>query len=291
KCFGGAPFNFAVGASRLGSGVGALCAVGADPFGEFLLETLKENGIDVSQVKVKKARTTLAFVVRHEGGERDFFFYRRPWAETADTLLSPEDLDPKYVGSPKIFHYSGVALSHDPLRSCVKRAAAIAREAGAKVSFDPNIRPDLWESEDSLRESCEDAFGSSDIILLAKDEVERLYGNVPPEEAAGRLFEDNDPQIVAVKLGGGGCDARAADGTEVRKPAFRVDVVDTTGAGDGWAAGFIHGLVNGWGLEKCATVANAVGGLVVTKVGAITAMPTRSELLRFLRLQGTGIAL
>ncbi|MGQ9514145.1 MAG: PfkB family carbohydrate kinase [Thermoproteota archaeon] len=70
KCFGGAPFNFAVGASRLGSKVGALCAVGSDPFGEFLLETLEKNGIDTSQVKIKKARTTLTFVVRHKGGER-----------------------------------------------------------------------------------------------------------------------------------------------------------------------------------------------------------------------------
>jgi sugar/nucleoside kinase (ribokinase family) len=291
KCFGGAPFNFAVGASRLGSKVGALCAVGADPFGEFLLETLSKNGIDISHVKVKKARTTLAFVVRHEDGERAFFFYRKPWAETADTLLSPEDLDPKYIESSKVLHYSGVALSHSPLRECVKRAVNVAKEAGVKVSFDPNIRLDLWESPDSLKDSCYGAFQSSDIILLAKDEMEYFYGKVTPREAADQLFKKYDPLIVAIKLGGDGCYVRSREGFEITKPAFKVAVVDTTGAGDGWAAGFLHGLVKGWDLEKCSTVANAVGGLVVTKIGAITAMPTKSELLRFLRSQGMDIVL
>jgi sugar/nucleoside kinase (ribokinase family) len=97
--------------------------------------------------------------------------------------------------------------------------------------------------------------------------------------------------IVAIKLGGDGCYVRSREGFEVAKPAFKVAVVDTTGAGDGWAAGFLQGLVKGWDLEKCAIVANAVGGLVVTKIGAITAMPTKSELLRFLRSQGMDIVL
>jgi len=290
KCFGGAPFNFAVGAARLGSKVGALCSVGDDQFGEFLLETLKENRIDVTHVKVKRARTTLAFVVRQRGGERSFFFYRMPWAETADTLFSPDDVEPRYVKDAKILHYSGVALSHSPERDAVRKAVSIARESGTKVSFDPNIRPDLWESPALLREACEDAFRSSDIILLAKDEVEYLYGGIQPREAADQLLREYGPEIVAVKLGGKGSYVRSRDGSESVKPAFKVRVVDTTGAGDGWAAGFLHGLARGWELEKCVTVANAVGGLVVTRIGAITAMPARAELQRFLRSRGMRIS-
>jgi len=290
KCFGGAPFNFAVGAARLGSKVGALCAVGDDQFGEFLLETLKENRIDVTHVKVKRARTTLAFVVRQRGGERSFFFYRLPWAETADTLLSPDDIEPQYVKGAKILHYSGVALSHSPEREAVRKAVRAAHESGTKVSFDPNIRPDLWESPAILRDACEDAFRSSDIILLAKDEVEYLYGEASPEEAADQLLGKYGPEIVAVKLGGKGSYVRSRDGSESLSPAFRVRVVDTTGAGDGWAAGFLHGLARGWELEKCATVANAVGGLVVTRIGAITAMPKRAELRRFFRSRGMKIS-
>jgi sugar/nucleoside kinase (ribokinase family) len=291
KCFGGAPFNFAVGAARLGSAVGALCAVGDDPFGVFLLETLKGNRIDVTHVKVKRARTTLAFVIREKGGERSFFFYRMPWAQTADTLLSPDDIEPGYIKGAKILHYSGVALSHAPEREAMRMAVSAAREGGTKVSFDPNIRLDLWESPATLKEACEGAFRSSDIILLARDEAEYLFGNISPQEVADRLMREYGPEMVAVKLGGKGSYVRAREGIELRKPAFKVKVVDTTGAGDGWAAGFLHGLARGWTLEKCATVANAVGGLVVTKIGAITAMPTRLELQRFLRSMGIAMSI
>ncbi|MGQ9514144.1 MAG: carbohydrate kinase family protein [Thermoproteota archaeon] len=190
-------------------------------------------------------------------------------------------MDPRYIKSSKILHYSGVALSHSPLRDAVKDAVTMAREAGAKVSFDPNIGLDLWDSSESLKESCEDAFKSSEIILLAKDEMEYFYGKITPEEVAAQLLKKYNPEIVAIKLGGKGCYVRSGEGLEIRKPAFKVKVVDTTGAGDGWAAGFLHGLAKGWDLERCATVANAVGGLVVTKIGAITAMPTKAELLRF----------
>ena len=291
KCFGGAPFNFAVGAARLGSAVGALCAVGDDPFGGFLLETLKGNRIDVTHVKVKRARTTLAFVIREKGGERSFFFYRMPWAQTADTLLSPDDIEPGYIKGAKILHYSGVALSHAPEREAMRKAVSAAREGGTKVSFDPNIRLDLWESPATLKEACEGAFGSSDIILLARDEAVYLFGNISPQEVADRLMRKYGPEMVAVKLGGKGSYVRTREGIELRRPAFKVEVVDTTGAGDGWAAGFLHGLAMGWTLEKCATVANAVGGLVVTKIGAITAMPTRSELQRFLRSMGIAMSI
>lgn len=290
KCFGGAPFNFAVGAARLGSGVGALCAVGEDAFGEFLLETLRKNGIDVSKVKAKRARTTLSFVVRARGGERSFFFYRMPWVETADTLLSPEDVEPAYVRGARVLHYSGVALSHSPEREAIRKAVSIARESGTMVSYDPNIRLDLWGSPAELKGSCEEAFSNSDVVLLAKDEAEYLYGRSSPEQVADRILKEHGPEIVAVKLGGAGSYVKSKDGAELRKPAFKVKVVDTTGAGDGWAAGFLHGLARGWDLGKCAIVANAVGGLVVTKIGAITAMPSRAELRRFLRSRGIDIA-
>lgn len=290
KCFGGAPFNFAVGASRLGSEVGALCAVGDDPFGEFLLEALKDNRIDVTHVKIKRARTTLAFVVREKNGERSFFFYRMPWAKTADTLLSPDDVEPQYVRGAKILHYSGVALSCSPEREAMRKAVSSARESGTKVSFDPNIRLDLWESPATLKEACEGAFQSSDIILLARDEAEYLFGSISPEEVADQILSKYGPEIIAVKLGDRGSYVKSRDGAEFKKPAFKVKVVDTTGAGDGWAAGFLHGLAKGWDLEKCAIIANAVGGLVVTKIGATTAMPTRVELGRFLNSRGMKIS-
>jgi sugar/nucleoside kinase (ribokinase family) len=289
KCFGGAPFNYAVAAARLGAKVGALAAVGADPFGDFLVETLRRNNIDISQIKVKKARTTLAFVVSQPGGERSFFFYRKPWADTADTLLEPNDVDSSYLRGVKMLHYSGVALSHSPEREAIKKAIEQTRASGGLVSYDPNIRLDLWDSHDELRAVNEEAMKTADIVLLAKDEAEFLFGTTNPQRVAAEIMKEYHPRYVALKLGDQGSYVESDTGTAFSKPAYNVKVVDTTGAGDGWAAGFEFGLVQGWSLETCATVANAIGALVVTRRGAVTALPTRAELESFLKRKGVAL--
>ena len=286
KCFGGAPFNYAVATARLGANVGAIAAVGTDPFGEFLLETLRGNNVDVSEVKTKSARTTLAFVVSEPNGERSFFFYRKPWAETADTLLSPGDVNPTYLRGAKVLHYSGVALSHSPERDAVRRAVEETRASGGLISYDPNIRLDLWPSPRELRTANDEAMRTADIILLAKDEAQLLFGTSHPQTVSTKIRKEYRPRYVAIKLGDEGSYVEDESGRVVSKPAFNVDVVDTTGAGDGWAAGFEFGLVKGLSLETCVTVANAVGAMTVTKRGAITALPTRAELDNFLKERG-----
>jgi len=286
KCFGGAPFNYAVAAARLGAKVGALSAVGTDPLGTFLVETLKTNGIDTSQVKVKNARTTLAFVISEPGGERSFFFYRQPWTVTADTLLSPSDVDPDYFRGVKVLHYSGVALSHSPERDAVLKAVEEQKASGGLVSYDPNIRLDLWGSANELRTMNDEAMKTADIILLARDEAQFLFGTADPSRVAAKVFGKYHPRYLALKLGDQGSYVEDESGGKISKPAYKVDVVDATGAGDGWAAGFEFGLIQNWNIETCVTVANAVGALVVTKRGAITALPTRGELEDFLQQRG-----
>jgi len=286
NCFGGAPFNYAVAAARLGAKVGALAAVGTDPLGEFLVETLRRNSVDTSQVKVKNARTTVAFVVSEPSGERSFFFYRKPWAETADTLLSPADLDPAYLRGVKILHYSGVALSHSPERDAVLEAVRETRSSGGLISYDPNIRLDLWRSADELRTVNQEAMKTADIILLARDEAEFLFGSVEPSKVAREISRKYHPRYLALKMGDQGSYVEDETGRAFSKPAYKVDVVDTTGAGDGWAAAFEFGLIQGWSLETCVTVANAVGALVVTKRGGVTALPTKGELESFLKQRG-----
>ena len=286
KCFGGAPFNYAVATARLGGRVGALAAVGTDPLGQFLVETLRNNCVDTSQVKVKNARTTLAFVVSEPSGERSFFFYRRPWAETADTLLSPNDVDPAYLHGIKVLHYSGVALSHQSERNAILKAVKETHASGGLVSYDPNIRLDLWRSPDELRAVNDEAMKAADIILLARDEAEFLFGATDPKTVAKEILRKYHPRYVALKLGEQGSYVEDDGGRAFSKPAYKVDVIDTTGAGDGWAAAFEFGVIHGWSLETCVTVANAVGALVVTKRGAITALPTRGELESFLKQRG-----
>jgi len=291
KCFGGAPMNTIVGVSRLGVSGGAITAVGDDPFGEFLREELKRNKVDISQVKVKKGRrTTISFVANEPtSGERVFFFYRKPWTgETADSALEPNDIDPSYIAKASILHVSGFALSQSPCREAIFKAIKCARKSGVKVSFDPTLRVDVWDSIATLRKTYSRALGLSDIVTFSKEEAEFILGISETEEAARRALKYGIG-IVGIKLGDQGSFIVSKDGRKVQAPAFRVKAIDTTGAGDGWNAGLLVGLCKGWDLEKCVTVANAIGAMVVTKRGAITAMPYKKELIAFLKRTDTKI--
>jgi len=291
KCFGGAPMNTIVGVSRLGVSTGAITAVGDDPFGQFLMGELERNKVDVSQVKVKKGRrTTIAFVANEPtSGERTFFFYRKPWtAETADSALEPNEIDPSYIAKACILHVSGFALSQNPCREAVFEAINCARKTGVKVSFDPTLRVDVWNSVATLRKTYSRALRLCDIATFSSEEAEFIFGTSETEEAAQRALRYGIG-IVGIKLGERGAYIINKDGTRVQAPAFKVKAVDTTGAGDGWNAGLLVGLCKGWDLEKCVTVANALGAMVVTKRGAITAMPYKKELKAFLKRTGIEI--
>jgi len=284
KCFGGAPMNTAVGISRLGVSVGVIAAVGADPFGDFLVEVLRRNRVDVSNVMRKEGRrTSITFVVNEPTtGERTFLFYRKPWTgDTADSSLERDDVDHNYISKADILHVSGFALSQQPSRSTIFHAIRIAQKSEVPISFDPTLRPDVWDSEEVLRRTYRKALEFSDIATFSREEAQFVLGTCQPDKAATKALKMG-PRIVGIKLGAQGSFVKTVDGKVIRKPAFRVKPVDTTGAGDGWNAGFLVGICEGWELEKSVTIANAVGALVVTKRGAITAMPYRVELNKFL---------
>jgi len=285
KCFGGAPMNTIVGVARLGIDAGAIAAVGDDPFGQFLIKELKKNRVDVSQVKVKKGRrTTIAFVANEpKSGERTFFFYRKPWTgETSDSSLEPNEIDLSYITKAKILHVSGFALSQNPCREAIFKAIKHARKIGVRVSFDPTLRVEVWDSEATLRRTYSRALRLSDIAVFSMEEAEFAFGTSEADVAARKALKYG-VGIVGIKLGEKGSYIMSKDGNSVQVPAFEVRPIDTTGAGDGWNAGLLVGLCKGWDLEKCATVANAIGALVVTRRGAITAMPNEEELKTFLK--------
>ncbi|MCS7120122.1 MAG: sugar kinase [Candidatus Bathyarchaeota archaeon] len=291
RCFGGAPMNTIVGVSKLNLSAGAITAVGEDPFGDYIIKEFQRNGVDTSQVKIKKGRrTTLAFVMNEPlTGERSFIFYREPWVgRTADSMLSPEDIDPKYIAGAKILHTSGFSLSRNPSRRAVLKAVEYAKRAGVKVSFDPTLRIDVWDSISSIRRVYTKILRSCDIAAFSIDEAEFMFGTNDPHEAAKKVLEFG-VEVAGIKMGSRGSLIMSKDGEEVSAPAFKVRVVDTTGAGDGWNAGLIVGLCRGWRLEECITVANAIGALIVTRRGAITAMPRKDELEKFLRRMGVFI--
>jgi len=163
-----------------------------------------------------------------------------------------------------------------------------ARKSGVKVSFDPTLRVDVWDSVATLRKTYSRALKLSDIATFSREEAEFILGTSETEKAARRALRYGIG-IVGIKLGDQGSFIMSRDRRTVQASAFRVKTIDTTGAGDGWNAGLLVGLCKGWNLEKCVTVANAIGALVVTKRGAITAMPYKQELIEFLKRTDTQI--
>ena len=291
KCFGGAPMNTLIGVARLGSTSGAITTVGEDPFGQFLIQELKRNGVDTSCVKVKKGTlTTLAFVANEpETGERSFIFYRKPWVSgTSDSALSIQDVDFDYVKNAKILHVSGFALSQNPSRTAILAAVKHAKKEGVKVSFDPTLRLDVWSSERTIRKLYRQMLKLSDIATFSQEEATFIFRTENPERAA-RISLKHGVDMVGIKLGVNGALVMTREGKKVHVPAFKVKTIDTTGAGDGWNAGLLVGILKRWDLETCVTVANAVGALVVTKRGAITALPYKNELNSFLNQQNVGL--
>ncbi len=291
KCFGGAPMNTLVGIARLGVSSGAVTAVGGDPFGQFLINELKRNGVDTSRVVIKeRTRTTITFVANEPStGERTFIFYRKPWIrETSDSSLTPEDIDYEYISKAQILHVSGFSLSQNPCRKALLSAVIHARKSGVKISFDPTLRSDVWNSETTLRRIYSRMLKLSDITTFSKEEAEFILKISDPKKAAEKALRYG-AEIVGIKLGSEGAYVKTKRGIEVSVPAIKVKAVDTTGAGDGWNAALIVGLCKGWEPERCVKIANAVGALVVTKHGAITALPYKSELNEFLREHDVGL--
>lgn len=272
KMPGGAPANFCVALARLGASAGMVTKVGDDPFGRYLAGVLKKEKVDTSQVKFCDAKTGIAFVFLSKAGERSFLFYRDA---TSDFMLSPQDISADYFSNARVFHFSSAMLMSPLTSEVLFKAIKIAKKKGVKVSFDPNLRRGHPLPGDRL----EKALRETDYILLTDDEARELTGKKDNKRAAEALLEN--AEIVALKMGARGSYLTDGDEHAYARP-FRVKSVDTTGAGDGYDAGFVYGILKGWNLRKTGTFANAVGALVTTKKGAMTALPTKKEVDEFI---------
>lgn len=285
--FGGAPANTALAASKLGHKSGFIGAVGNDPLGEFLTATLERWRVDTSMVAVKQARTTLAFVLASPGGGRSYFFYREPWARTADTLLEPRDVDAARIASATVLHYTGFSLSHPPLSSAVEQTVEAAAAGDTVISYDPTYRPDIWPSFQAALEAHAWSLAHAAIATLNLEEASTFHGEERPAALAEKLL-DKHPQLlaVAVRMGPRGAYAAERGGAAAYQPAPDVKVVDTTGAGDTWNAAFLTAYVlEEKPLEEALRYANAAASLKCTRMGAASS-PTRGEVERFLESLG-----
>jgi len=282
KAPGGAPANVAVGLARLGVSAGFLGQVGDDAFGRFLAQTLHDNGVDISTLKFStEARTALAFVSLKADGERDFMFYRHP---SADMLYSPADVDgdAAAIKAAKCFHYGSISLIGEPSRSAAFHAIELASKAGALISYDPNLRLPLWPSAEAARVGMLSAWKHAHVIKVSEEELEFLTGLSDVTAAVKQLWHAN-LRALFITRGKDGCyyftsKFNGAVG------GFSVTAVDTTGAGDGFVAGILKGLLDeprGFDdedvLRRLCRYANAVGAITTTKRGAIPALPTQAD--------------
>lgn len=292
KAAGGAPANVAVGLAKLGVPSAFITQLGDDPFGHFLRDTLAEQGVDVSMTYfTDKARTALAFASIEASGERSFAFYRHP---SADMLLEATQLDETLLRQATIFHYGSISLINDPVKSATLHAIQIAAEGGALISYDPNLREPLWPSLSAAKDGMLLGLQFANIVKISEDELVFLSGQEDastPEQIASsarQLWHDK-LQLMVVTLGGAGCVAVTPNDIWTTS-GFQVQVEDTIGAGDGFVAGLLSGIVdsdlttllNTDLMPALLRRANAVGALTASKRGAIPALPTADELATFL---------
>lgn len=281
---GGAPCNVLAMLSRLGKKTSFLGVVGKDSFGTMLCQTLKEQDIDTSHLLFHpQIHTTLAFVHTLDMGERDFTFYRSPGA---DTTLSPDQVEPEYIKSARAFHFGTLSMTHSPAREATYKALEIADKAGILRSFDPNLRPPLWDDLEEARRQIAYGLSHCDILKISEEEVSFMTGLDDPYEGA-RLLKMSYPgiRLMNVTLGRRGS-ISFYEGKEVFcKPFLRPDTVDTTGAGDTFGAcALAFVLDNGTDaltepmLLKMLRFANAAAALVTTRKGALKVMPTIEEI-------------
>ena len=288
KAPGGAPGNVAVGLARLGVKSAFMGKVGDDAFGHFLADTLAEAGVDVGPLRFSsEARTALAFVSLRSDGEREFMFYRHP---SADMLFTPREVDMDAISRAKLLHFGSISLIGEPSRSATLYAVDAARAAGGLVSYDPNLRLPLWPDADAARKGLLLGLSKAHIVKLSDDESEFLTGLSDLKAACQALWHE-DLKLMVVTRGRAGCVYFTPSFTGMVE-SFTVEAVDATGAGDGFVAGLLQGLLadpstfqDETCLRELCRFANAVGALATTERGAIPALPDRERVREFLCAQ------
>ena len=280
---GGAPANVAVAASRLGASTGFIGKVGDDAFGRSLADTLKKDNVDVRGLYYDDYQpTTMAIVSVDESGERDFSFYRKPGADTQLTV--DEAVSALSADLPKILHVGSLSMTTSPGKEACEEAVRYAKENGSVISYDPNYRAALWDSEEHAIEMMKVLLPFADILKVSDEEMVMLTGTDDFEEGS-RLLAEYGCGLVMVTLGSDGVFVRMGSKTAT-VPGFSVEVADTNGAGDTFLGAMLMQIAKGvngsedvWAqILDMVRYANKAASLTCSRHGAIPAMPSLAEM-------------
>lgn len=287
---GGAPANVAAAVAKFGGTSSLITKVGKDAFGDFLLEQLAKSGVRTDKiVRTKEANTGLAFVSLLENGERDFSFYRNP---SADLLLEESEVNADWFQQGDFLHFGSVDLVESPMKYAHVKAIGAAKAHGGVISFDPNVRLPLWDDPQDCRQTILEFIPLAHLVKIADDELEFITGTADEQKAIASLFT-GDVKVVVLTKGAQGADIFVQN-QKYSSAGYAVKVEDTTGAGDAFVGGFLYQLLNmdagqdnleAIVSEHCLELlafANAAGALVTTGKGAISALPTKEQVLQLM---------
>ena len=284
---GGAPCNALAMLTKLGHKTAFIGKVGEDFFGEQLRDAITEVGIDASGLCTdKEIHTTLAMVHTYPDGDRDFSFYRNPGA---DMMLNKEEICEELIKETKIFHFGTLSMTHEGVREATKEAIRIAEESGAIISFDPNLRPPLWNSLDEAKEQVLYGLGHCQILKISDNEIQWLTGEEDYTAGVNWIRERYQIPLILVSMGKEGSRAYYNGSIVEVKPFLQKNTIETTGAGDTFCGCVLHYIcehgmedLKEENLKDMLTFANAAASVITTRKGALRVMPTREEVQNLL---------
>ena len=286
---GGAPCNLLSMLAKLGHKTAFIGKVGKDSFGKKLQEVLAQVGIDTAYLAWdEEVPTTLALVHTLPDGDRDFSFYRNPGA---DMRLTKKEIPKEAIENSKIFHFGTLSMTHQGVREATKKALKMAKEAGVMISFDPNLRPPLWENLEIAREQVLYGLTFCDILKISDNEIQWLTGEEDYTLGVQWILERYQIPLILVSMGREGSRAHYK-GEMVEVPAFlQKNTIDTTGAGDTFGGCILHFICE-YGLENLTKeqlkemlrFANAAAAIVTTRKGALGVMPAKEEIENLMKL-------
>ena len=282
KCPGGAPANVAVAISRLGGNSAFFGRVGQDPLGRFMKATLAQEQVNTDYMLLDEAqRTSTVIVDLDDSGERSFTFMVKP---SADQFLIPADI-PAFVQGEWL-HVCSIALANEPSRSSTLKAMQDIKAAGGFVSFDPNLREEVWANPEELKPVVRQAIELADVVKLSDDELLFLT-DTDSLEAGLEAIKAFNNTLVLITQGAKGA-LVVFEGEQELIAGQAVKPVDTTGAGDAFVGGLLARLAqqNEWAnkeaIHSAVNWANGCGALATTQKGAMTALPTQDALLAYI---------
>lgn len=282
KCPGGAPANVAVALARLGAKVGFFGRVGLDPLGKFMHKTLSLENIDTSNLILDKEHRTSTVIVELENGERSFTFMVKP---SADQFVVASDI-PEFQKNQWL-HFCSIALANNPARATMFSAMQKMKAAGGFISFDPNLRAEVWLDQSEIIEVVMQALKFADVVKFSIEELLYLTA-MNTIDAALAVLEPLKLPLIVITQGSKGAIFKFG---KIKQQVLtkKIKPVDTTGAGDAFVGGLLAKLCqeqDNWQnlavITEAMQWANACGALAITKKGAMTALPTKRQLLKLL---------